>query len=178
MVISSDKANVVNIVHNAALTYGDRMIAVKRGGIRGDGLVVVRRRPSQRHPYGRLSPSQVIEMPPSLAGGHVHPGVVFVTVVRMHTNQEGLPSPFDHPWSCVHWHLYSHIQVATFIECSATMLMVVQGGNVKRCSVILDPKECNIGSCIDQCYKQYKGNGVCGTSASGEVSVCYCVYPC
>ncbi|KAK3023431.1 hypothetical protein RJ639_042675 [Escallonia herrerae] len=60
----------------------------------------------------------------------------------------------------------------------SAMLTVAQGGNVKRCSIILDPKECNIGSCIDQCFKQYKGNGVCGTSASGEVSVCYCVYPC
>ncbi|KAL3625519.1 hypothetical protein CASFOL_030973 [Castilleja foliolosa] len=48
----------------------------------------------------------------------------------------------------------------------------------KRCTVILDNKGCELSTCQEQCYKSYKGRGVCTQGVQFGSYICSCFYDC
>ncbi|KAK3019130.1 hypothetical protein RJ639_004122 [Escallonia herrerae] len=48
---------------------------------------------------------------------------------------------------------------------------------VQRCQVVLNPNDCELSTCREQCLKAYNGNGVC-TPIGFTSFRCMCFYNC
>ncbi|KAI3994001.1 hypothetical protein MKX01_003014 [Papaver californicum] len=74
---------------------------------------------------------------------------------------------------------FNNMFILFLVVFSVVTIVAHQAEAQKRCEVILDPNNCELSSCRQQCYQQKQGNVSCQEMGAGSGSYrCVCYYNC